>query len=417
MDLTKYTDEVVGAARRAAPALAASAGAARNAALQAMASGLEESAEAILEANRRDVEAAKSAGLASAMIDRLTLDGAAIAKMAKGVSEVAALADPLGRVLAGWTRPNGLRISKVSVPIGVVLIIYESRPNVTADAAGLCIKSGNAAILRGGSESINSNLAIGEVTARALTSAGLDAAAVQLVSTTDREAVGLLLKRDDAIDLVVPRGGYGLIRRVAEESQIPVVKHYSGVCHVYVDSAADLELAAEITVNAKVQRPGVCNAAETLLVHADVAERFLPTVAEKLAAEGVELRGCPRTRKIIITEEAADEDWTAEYLDLILAVRVVDDLDAAIEHINTYGSRHSDAIVTGDLGAADRFVDLVDASCVFVNTTTRFSDGFEFGFGAEIGISTDKIHARGPMGLDELTSYKYVVRGTGQLRT
>jgi glutamate-5-semialdehyde dehydrogenase len=296
-------------------------------------------------------------------------------------------------------------------------MIYESRPNVTVDAASLCLKSANAAILRGGSESINSNLAIGEVIGRALEAVGIGPAAVQLVRTTDRALVGLLLKRSDAIDLVVPRGGYDLVRRVSEESRIPVVKHYSGVCHVYVDKCADLKLASDITVNAKCQRPGVCNAAETLLVHADVAREFLPAVAERLVAEGVELRGCPRTREIIEAVEAADDDWTAEYLDLVLAVRVVDDLDAAVDHINTYGSRHSDAIVTRDVEAAERFADEVDAACVFVNASTRFSDGFEFGFGAEIGIATDKIHARGPMGLEELTSYKYVVRGSGQLRS
>lgn len=388
----------------------------KNEVLLGMAAALRERAGEITEANARDVEA--GSGLSSAMRDRLNLDERRIEKMAAGLEEVAKLPDPVGEVLRETTRPNGLKIRKVRVPIGVIAIIYESRPNVTADAASLCLKSGNASILRGGKESINSNLAIGNILQRALAEAGLPADAVQVVPTTDRAFVGEMLRLQGLIDLVVPRGGKGLIKRVAEESRIPVVKHYEGICHVYVDKAADLDMAHDIAMNAKTQRPGVCNAMETLLVHRDVAAEFLPRVAKALRSAGVELRGCERSRALVPDmKPATEDDWRTEYLDLVLSVRVVGNVGAAVDHIETYGSHHSDAIVTADRAAADRFLKEVDSACVFHNTSPRFSDGYEFGMGAEIGISTDKIHARGPMGLEELTSYKWVVLGEGQLRT
>ena len=403
-------------ARGAARVLATVPTEKKNAALRRMASLLRERAAEIIAANAGDVEKAKD--LSSAMQDRLRLDEERIEKMAAGVEQVADLPDPVGEVLKETTRPNGMKIRKVRVPIGVIAMIYESRPNVTADAASLCFKSGNACILRGGKESINSNLAIGKVLCDALEAEGLPAAAVQVISTTDRAAVGELLKLDDLVDLIIPRGGKGLIRRVVEESTIPVIKHYEGICHVYVDRAADLDMAHDIAMNAKVQRPGVCNAMETLLVHRDVAAEFLPRIAKSLAEAGVELRGCEESRRLVPKmKPVTEEDWRTEYLDLILSVRVVESVKAAIDHIEEYGSRHTDAIVTKDEGAARSFLDRVDSSCVFHNVSTRFSDGFEFGMGAEIGISTDKLHARGPMGLEELTSYKYVVTGDGQLRS
>jgi glutamate-5-semialdehyde dehydrogenase len=404
-------------AREAARKLALAPSAAKSAALRAAASALVASAGRILEANAKDVAAAGAGGLSAAMIDRLKLDDSRIAKMADGLSAVASLPDPVGETLWERTRPNGLVIRKVRVPIGVIAIIYESRPNVTADSAALCLMSGNACILRGGKEAFHSNRAIADVMTGALRSSGLPEDAVCVVPTTDRAAVGALLKLDSLIDLVIPRGGEELIRRVAEESRIPVIKHYKGVCHVYVDRAADIEMARRITVNAKCQRPGVCNAAEKLLVHEGIAERFLPLVAKDLQDAGCELRGDERTRGLVPwAKPAAEDDWYAEYLDLILAVKVVSSLEEAVRHIAKYGSAHSDAIVTSDDAAAAAFARGVDSACVFVNASTRFSDGYEFGMGAEIGISTDKIHARGPMGLEELTSYKYVVTGAGQLR-
>jgi glutamate-5-semialdehyde dehydrogenase len=323
----------------------------------------------------------------------------------------------VGETIARWRRPNGLEISQVRIPLGVVGIIYESRPNVTADAAGLCLKSGNAVILKGGSEALRTNTAIAKIVCEAVTEAGLPAGAVQVIPTADRRAVAALLAQRDLVDVIVPRGGPSLIAAITEQSKIPVIQHYAGVCHVYVDSEADLAMAERIAVNAKVQRPGVCNAMETLLVHESVAAAFLPRAGASLGAAGVELRGCERTRRLLPGAKAAtEEDWRTEYLDLILSIKVVDSLDEAIDFINTYGTGHSDAIVTDSYGNAQRFLAAVDSAAVYVNASTRFTDGFEFGFGAEIGISTNRLHARGPMGLRELTTYKYLVQGSGQIR-
>ncbi len=389
----------------------------KNAGLLAMADAIHAQRHAIQAANARDVEQAHAGGLASALIDRLTLTGARIDGMVKGIREVAALPDPVGKRLWKRTRPNGLVIEKRRVPLGVVAIIFESRPNVTADAAVLCIKTSNAVILRGGKEAIHSNLAIADALRQGGASAGLPTNAVQLIATTDREAVRELVQMDDRVDVVIPRGGESLIRAVVGHARIPVLKHYKGVCHVFVDATADLHMALAIVENAKCQRPGVCNAMETLLVHQSVARAFLPKLAALAARRKVELRGCEATRTVLPDcAPATDEDWTTEYLDLILSVRVVRDLDSAIAHINTYGSHHSDAIVTSDAANAKRFLKEVDSAAVYVNASTRFTDGGEFGMGAEMGISTDKLHARGPMGLEELTTYKYVVTGDGQIR-
>jgi len=384
--------------RDAARALAKLDTATKNKLLLAMADGIERSAAAIKAVNAKDVEAGKAAGLSSAMLDRLTLTDKRIADIAKSVREVAALPDPVGTTISEWTRPNGIRIQKVRVPLGVILIIYESRPNVTVDAGVLCFKTGNAVILRGGSEAIHSNLAL----AVAMNVPGLPANAVTVVPTTDRAAIDELLKLDELINLCIPRGGEGLIRAVAEKSRIPVIKHYKGICHVYVDRDADLDMAEEIVINAKCQRPGVCNAIETLLIDAPLANTFLPRIEKALTDRGVEIRH--------------DADWQTEYLDLIIALRVVNGVGEAIEHITKYGSAHSDAIVTNNKATAERFLREVDSSSVFWNASTRLADGAQYGFGAEIGISTDKLHARGPMGLEDLTSYKYVVTGTGQIR-
>jgi glutamate-5-semialdehyde dehydrogenase len=373
--------------------------------------------DAILAANARDLAAAEENGLTKAQIDRLRLTPARIEAAAAGLREIALLPDPVGRVLDGGVRPNGLRVEKVGVPLGVILFIYESRPNVTLDAAGLAVKSGNAIILRGGKEALHSNTALYRILRESVATTALPADAVQLVTTTDRAAIGHLLKLAEFIDLVIPRGGEGLIERVAREAAMPVLKHYRGNCHVYVDRAADLDIAVRIMVNAKCQRPGVCNAAESLLVHRDVAERFLPPAAAALRSQGVELRGCERTRALVPDAKPATEaDYAAEFLDLILSVKVVDSLAAAVDHIHRYGSGHTEAIVTGDLRAAEQFTAGVDSSAVLVNASTRFNDGFELGLGAEIGISTDKLHARGPCGLRELTSYKYVIHGDGHVR-
>jgi glutamate-5-semialdehyde dehydrogenase len=413
-------DQCEGWARRARDAsrlLATAAGARTNDWLLRSASALESRSDDILQANRRDLTAASDYGLTAAQIDRLKLTPDRLRAAAAGLREVATLPDPIGRVLDSSVRPNGLHVHKVSVPLGVILFLYESRPNVTVDAAGLCVKSGNAVILRGGKEARHSNAALHRLLQDCLREAGLPPDAVQLVSTPDRAAVGHLLRLDQYIDLVIPRGGESLIRRVAEEARMPVLKHYQGNCHVYVDRAADLDMALRILVNAKCQRPGVCNAAESLLVHRDVAEAFLPRAAAALLPRGVELRGCDETRRRIADAKPATEaDYAAEYLDLILSVKVVGSLEEAIDHINRYGSTHTDAIVTGDLTAARRFTAAVDSSAVMVNASTRFNDGYEFGLGAEIGISTDKFHARGPCGLKELTSYKYIVYGEGQVR-
>lgn len=417
-DLGQQIEELGKKARAAARVLALSSKDQKNAALMAMADALEASGEDILAANGRDLAAAPGYGLNAAAVDRLKLDAARIRAMAEGVRQVASLPDPCGEIIRQWTRPNGITITKIRVPIGVVGIIYESRPNVTADAAVLCLKSGNACILRGGKEAIHSNTAIARALSAGAVKAGLPGEVIQLVPFTDREGVRLLAQMDRYLDVIVPRGGHALIEAVVEHARMPVIKHYHGVCHVYVDQAADLVMAEEIAVNAKCQRPGVCNAMETLLVHRDVAEKFLPAVADALRAKGVELRGDRRTSEVLGSgvKAAMEEDWTTEYLDLILSIRVVDSLEAAIDHIEHYGSHHSDSIVTTDEAAARKFLAAVDSAAVFWNVSTRFSDGGEFGFGAEIGISTDKLHARGPMGLEELTTYKYLVTGDGQVR-
>ncbi len=386
---------------------------AKNAALNAVAEGLDAGREALAAANELDLAAARDAGLSSAMIDRLTLTPARIDAMIEGVRQIAAMPDPVGRELSSSTHRLGMKIVKRSVPIGVIAMIYESRPNVTIDAAALCVKAGNAVILRGGREAAHSNAALADIF-RAAIMEHLPEDAVQFVDNPDRAGVTHLVQAVGVVDLVIPRGGEGLIRAVTEQARIPVIKHYKGVCHVYVDRDANLAEALEIVDNAKCQRPGVCNALETLLVHQDVADELLPALAARL--EGVELRGDERTREVIDANEASEDDWHAEYLDLILAVRVVDSFDDAIDHIATYGSRHTEAIVSENADAQQRFVRAVDAAAVMVNASTRFMDGSEFGMGAEIGISTDKLHARGPMGLNELTSYKYEVWGEGQTR-
>jgi glutamate-5-semialdehyde dehydrogenase len=404
-------------AKAASEVLVGLSTAVKNAWLLAAAASLEAHAAEVLEANAKDVAAAPGFGLNAAAIDRLKLTPARIKAAADGLRQVAALPDPVGEVREGGLRPNGLQVLKVGVPIGVVFFIYESRPNVTVDAAGLCVKSGNAVILRGGKEAIHSNTAIHRVLSAELAKCGLPADAVQLVATTDREAVGHFLRMPEFVDLAIPRGGKGLIERVVADARMPVMKHFDGNCHVYVDAAADLDMAERIVVNAKCARPGVCNAAESLLVHAAVAGTFIPRIGEALAARGVEVRGCDATRKLLpAATPATDADHRAEFLDLIISVKVVETLDAAVSHINEYGSKHTDAIVTRDIAAARRFTQRVDAAAVVVNASTRFNDGFELGLGAEIGISTDKFHARGPCGLRELTTYKYVVTGDGQVR-
>ncbi len=389
----------------------------KNDVLLQVAEELEKQKAELQAANQKDLEAAKKRGLSKALIDRLTLSDKVISGMAQGLREVAALADPVGEVVKMWTRPNGLWVGRMRIPLGVIAMIYESRPNVTIDAAGLCFKSGNAVILRGGSEAIHSNLALAKIFAAALEAVKAPPEAVQVVPTTDRAAVNELLKLEDYIDLIIPRGGEGLIRFVAENSRIPVLKHYKGVCHVYVDREADLEMARRICLNAKIQRPGVCNAMETMLVHQAVAEAFLPAVAEDFRAAGVELRGCPRTKALVPwAKEATEADWEAEYLDLILAVRVVSSLEEALDHIARYGSNHTEAIVSQDYSRAMRFLKEVDASLVLINASTRFNDGGQLGLGAEIGISTTKLHAYGPMSLEELTTTKFIAFGDGQIR-
>ena len=417
-DLQQQIEQLGRQARAAARALALCSKDEKNAALMAMADALEAAEAGILAANAKDLEAAPGYGLNAAAVDRLKLDAARVRAMASGIREVANLPDPCGEIIRAWTRPNGMKITKIRVPIGVVGIIYESRPNVTAEAAVLCVKSGNACILRGGKEAIYSNTAIARALSAGATNAGLSADVIQLVPFTDREGVRLLAQMDRYLDVIVPRGGHALIEAVVEHARMPVIKHYHGVCHVYVDQSADLAMAEKIAVNAKCQRPGVCNAMETLLVHRDVAEKFLPSVAKPLREQGVELRGDRRTCEVLGAgvQPATEEDWTTEYLDLILSIRVVDSLEQAIDHIESYGSHHSDSIVTADEAAAQKFLAAVDSAVVFWNVSTRFNDGGEFGFGAEIGISTDKLHARGPMGLEELTTYKYLVAGSGQVR-
>ena len=418
MDLREEVLRIVRAAKEASPRLAALSSRVKDDALLRMAEGLLREKAFLMAENEKDLEYAQKKGLSAAMIDRLTLSEAVIEGMAQGLREIAALPDPVGQVVKMWRRPNGLLVGKMRIPLGVIGVIYESRPNVTADAAALCLKAGNAVILRGGSEAINSNLAIAKVLQEAMEAAGVPSEAVQVVPFTDRRAVEEMLKLEEYIDVIIPRGGEGLIKFVVERSRIPVIKHYKGVCHIFVDASAELEMALEICFNAKVQRPGVCNAMETLLVHREIAPKFLPSMAERFRSAGVELRGCPRTRELVPgIREATEEDWYAEYLDLILAIRVVEGIEEAIGHILKYGSKHTEAIITSDYRNAQRFLREVDSSTVLVNASTRFSDGYQFGLGAEIGISTTKLHAFGPMGVEDLTTTKFIVYGDGQIRT
>ncbi|MGB0767805.1 MAG: glutamate-5-semialdehyde dehydrogenase [Phycisphaeraceae bacterium] len=418
IDLATYCDALADRALDASRSLAASPGTQRNAALRAIADALRDSGTQLQQANAQDLDAGRANGLSPAMLDRLELTDARIQAMANSVDQIADQPDPVGKVIEGRVLDNGIRLQKIRVPIGVVLIIFESRPNVTSDAAALCLKSGNATVLRGGKEAMHSNRAIATCVQAGLASADIDPAAVQLVETTDRAAVGKLLKMQSKIDLCIPRGGESLIRAVVEQAHIPVIKHYTGNCHVYIDADCDESMAVDICLNAKTHRTGVCNAAETLLFHADAAASgTLAKVCHALAARGVEIRGDAQTQAVFAAAKTAtDDDWSTEYLDKIVAVRVVDSLEQAARHINFYGSKHTDAIVTNDLAAADRFVKIVDTANAFVNCSTRFSDGGQYGLGAEIGISTDKLHARGPMGADDLTTTKWVAYGSGQTR-
>jgi glutamate-5-semialdehyde dehydrogenase len=421
-DLKKEVLDFGRRARTAARALAWMSTEQKDAGLLAMADQLCANASAILQENCKDVKKATADQLSPAMIDRLRLNEKRIQAMADGIRQVAALEDPVGKLIARWTRPNGLRISKVRVPIGVIGIIYESRPNVTSDAAVLCTKAGNAVILRGGSESIHSNISIAEALQAGAVSAGLPENSILLIRNTDRDVVSYMAEMDKCIDLIIPRGGRTLIEAVVSHARMPVIKHSHGVCIAYVDKEADLDMAERIIVNAKTQRPGVCNAIETVLVHREIAARFFNKIAPKLAAKKVELRADPYAFRQLaafnyqLLRPASGEDWSTEYLDLVLAARTVDDIDEAIEHIEKYGSHHSDVIITRDAARAEKFLNEVDSATVYWNASTRFTDGGEFGFGAEIGISTDKLHARGPMALEELTTYKYVIRGEGQIR-
>ena len=405
-------------AKHAASELALLSTKTKNEALASMAEAILKNKAVILKANARDVAASRKKGLPESLVARLVLDESKLKKMAESLRLIAALPDPVGRLISSTKRPNGLLIQKVGVPLGVILIIYESRPNVTTDCMALCLKSGNSVILKGGREALNSNRAIYQVLNEAAVKKGVPKGAMAFVTSTDRKAVRVLLNYPEFIDLVIPRGGEGLIREVARLSKIPVIKHFQGICHVFVDRDADLEKSEKVVLNAKVQNPAVCNAMETLLVHEKIASKFLPRICLLLKEKGVEIRGCETTRRWVPSvQKASQKDWGTEYLDLVLSIRVVKDLSEAVRHIEQYGSRHSDAILTENQGAAKFFTDSVDSSCVFVNCSTRFNDGGEFGMGAEMGISTDKLHVRGPMGLEELTSYKYVVLGNGQVRS
>jgi glutamate-5-semialdehyde dehydrogenase len=416
-DLHEYCLDLAKRAQRAATDLAVVTGLKKQQWLRRAGHLLTERSVALTEANRLDIAAAPTFGLSDAAVDRLRLNPPRIVEMVTALDEVAALPEPIGEIISSSIRPNGLEVQKVRVPLGVIFFIYESRPNVTADAAALCVKAGNAVILRGGKEAVHSNTAIAEILAEAAADAGLPPYAVQLVATTDRAAVGHLLHMPEYINLCIPRGGESLIRRVSAEARMPVIKHYAGNCHVYLDRSADADMAETIVINAKCQRMGVCNAAESLVVHRDVAQELLPRIGKALIERGIEIRGDERTQTLLPqAKPASEEDYATEYLGPILSCRVVDSLDAAIEHINRYSSQHTEAIVTRDLQAARQFAARIDSSAVMVNASTRFNDGGEFGLGAEIGISTDKFHARGPCGLNELTSYKYVVYGTGQVR-
>ncbi|WP_144822570.1 glutamate-5-semialdehyde dehydrogenase [Marinobacter piscensis] len=418
MDIAAYMTEVGQQARAAATLIARSTTEVRNRALLATADALDASRSELAEANARDLTNGQESGLDAAMLDRLELTPARIDAMIEGLRQVAALPDPIGAITDMAYRPSGIQVGKMRVPLGVIGIIYESRPNVTVEAASLCLKSGNAAVLRGGSESVHSNQAIAQCLLQGLADAGLPGSSVQVIKTTDRAAVGELITMPDYVDVIVPRGGKGLIERISRDARVPVIKHLDGVCHVYIDSHADPEKALSVALNAKTQRYGTCNTLETLLVDKEIAADILPLLGPAFISEGVELRGCDQTREILVDIKAAtDADWHEEYLAPVLAVRVVDGLDGAIEHINHYSSQHTDSIITENYTRARRFITEVDSSSVMVNASTRFADGFEYGLGAEIGISTDKIHARGPVGLEGLTSEKYVVFGDGHIRT
>jgi glutamate-5-semialdehyde dehydrogenase len=418
MDIRSRVIEIARNAKKAAAVLARLSSDAKDSALIDMAETLTRQTGFLMKENAKDLEKARQMGLSAALIDRLTLNESTIEGIAKGIREVACLPDPIGKVTSMWRRPNGLLVGRMRIPLGVIGIIYESRPNVTVDAASLCLKSGNAVILRGGSEAINSNIAIATILQGVLANQAIPEEAIQVIPITEREAVREMLQLEEYIDLIIPRGGEDLIRAVVNESKIPVIKHYKGVCHVFVDAGADLEMAVNICMNAKTQRPGVCNAMETLLINQDIAGEFLPLVARHFKKAGVVLKGCDRTRRILKdVEQAKEEDWYQEYLDLILSVRVVDDLDEAVAHIEKYGSLHTESIITSNYQNAQRFLNEVNSSTVLVNASTRFSDGFELGLGAEIGISTTKLHAFGPMGLEELTTTKFIIYGNGQVRT
>ena len=419
MNLSAHILKIARAAKKASYQMALISTKEKNRALMQMANALEAQQSYLIKENAKDLAAATKANYSKALIDRLTLNPKNISSMADGLRETAKLKDPVGQLLETIKRPNGLLIKKIRVPLGVVGIIFESRPNVTADCAALCLKSGNAAILKGGREAIHSNKAIFKILKSQLKKSKIPVDALQLIESTDRQAVHELLKLDELLDVIVPRGGEELIRFVADNSRIPVIKHYKGICHVYVHSSADLNMAHKIVMNAKIQKPGVCNAMETLLVDRAVAKNLLPSVIPDLQKAGCEIRADQATRAIVKdgVKKATEEDWRTEYLDLILSVRVVENIDQAIDHINTYGSHHSDTIVTKDKNKAQDFLNAVDSACVYVNASTRFTDGFEFGFGAEVGISTDKLHVRGPMALEGLTSYKYEIYGNGQIRT
>lgn len=417
MDIKSQVLNIAMHARQAAGVLSRISAEKKNRILMDVADALGRRQDFLMAENARDLAHAKQAGLSAAMMDRLTMKEAAIQSMVRGVAEVAALPDPVGKVTSMWRRPNGLLVGRMRIPLGVIGIIYESRPNVTVDAAALCLKSGNAVILRGGSEAIHTNLALAGILQEALIGNGIPEAAIQIIPVTDRQAVYEMLQLEEYIDLIIPRGGEELIRAVVSQSRISVLKHYKGVCHIFVDETADFDMAFKICMNAKVQHPGVCNAMETLLVHEAIAERFLPEMAGQFSKAGVELRGCGKTIKILPgLKEATEQDWYREYLDLILSVRVVTDMDEAMAHIEKYGSLHTESIITKDYGNSQRFLNEVNSSTVLVNASTRFSDGFELGLGAEIGISTTKLHAFGPMGLEELTTTKFIIYGNGQVR-
>ena len=417
MDIKNSIRQIAEKALKAARDLAHASTEDKNDVLLKMAQELLAKSDFLIKENAKDLRQAKKSGLSAAMIDRLTLKKATIEAMAQGLREVAALPDPVGKITSMWRRPNGLLVGRMRIPLGVIGIIYESRPNVTVDASALCLKAGNAVILRGGSEAINSNVAVVSILQNVLRKSSIPAGTIQVVPFTDREGVSALLQLDEYVDLIIPRGGEELIRAVVAQSKIPVIKHYKGVCHIFVDKDANTDMAVEICFNAKVQRPGVCNAMETLLVHQDIASDFLPRVAKKMRQAGVIIKGCEKTRKIIKnTEAAAENDWYAEYLDLILAIKIVGNIDEAITHIEKYGSLHTESIITENYSNAQKFLNEVNSSTVLVNASTRFSDGFELGLGAEIGISTTKLHAFGPMGLEELTTTKFIIYGNGQVR-